>query len=549
MKKKWALPLALMVALTTTTVGCSSNDTSSDADGADKDTKAKQEINIAFRSEPEVLDMSKATAEESFTMINAFGEGLYRLDADGNPQPAMAAAMPEISEDGKTYTIKIRDNAVWADGSPVTANDFVFSWKRTLDPKTGAQYAFMMDMWIKGAEDYNTGKVKTADNVGVTAVDDKTLKVELTTPVPFFTGQLAFPIFFPEKQEFVEKAGEKFGADADTVLSNGPFILDKWDHEAQLVFKKNDKYWDADNVSLEQVTFQIIPDQNSALNMYDTGDVDITEINREQVLTWKDKPDYKAVPTLFDYSLRFNQEKVPAFANKNIRKAITMAIDRQGMVDTVLGNGSKPATGDVPYGTLDGSNHEFRQTAGDTEPAYDPDKAQELLKKGLEELGLKKMPTFTMIGDDDEVAKKSMEFIQAQLKQNLGLEPNVQNIPKKLRLDKQSSMEYDMIAPSRWGADYNDPMTFLDLWITNSPFNTVGWSNKEYDDLIAAAKVETDAKKRTQMMVDAEKILMDEMPIGPLFFLGRSYLERPSIEGLFFPATGTQYEFRWASVK
>ncbi|MCX7571886.1 peptide ABC transporter substrate-binding protein [Tumebacillus sp. DT12] len=543
MKKKLALPLAVVTAFAA--VGCSSN--TDTADSPKKD--AAQEVKIAFRSEPEVLDQSKATSEESFTMVNAFGEGLYRLDKDNKPQPAMAAALPEISEDGKVYTIKLRDNANWSDGSPVTAEDFVYSWKRTLAPETGSQYAFMINNWVKGAEEYNTKKAPNADGVGVTALDNKTLKIELKAPVAFFTSQLSFPVFFPLKKDVVEKHGDKYAADADKVVANGPYTLSKWDHEQELEFVKNDKYWDAANVKLEKITFQISKDQNSSLNLYETEDADIVEINRDQVVTWKDKPDYIAVPTLFSYGLRFNQKTVPAFKNANIRRALTMAIDRQGLVDTVLGNGSKAATGEIPFGTLDGNNAEFRKTAGDTILKFDPVKAKELLQKGLDELGMKELPKFKMIGDDDEVGKKTMEYIQAQYKQYLGIEPDVQNLPKKLRVQQQNDGQFEMLAPSRWGADYNDPMTFLDLWESDGMFNYISYNSPEYDKLVKGAKVEADPQKRTQMLVDAEKILMNDAAIGPLYFLGRSYLKRPSIDGLVFPATGAQYEFRWASIK
>ncbi|MGZ4031976.1 MAG: peptide ABC transporter substrate-binding protein [Tumebacillaceae bacterium] len=544
MKKVLLAPLLLSSLVAA--VGCGGNNSTSDATPNSNTTK--QQVNVAFLSEPTALDESKATAEEAFTMINAFGEGLYRLDKDGKPQPAMAAELPQISPDGKTYTIKLRDNATWSDGTPVTAHDFEYSWKRTLDPATKSEYAFMLVNWIKGAGDYNTGKVKTADNVGVKALDDKTLKVELTGPVAFFTSQLAFQVFFPEKQAFVEKYGDKFGSDADKVLSNGPFVLKTWNHEQNLEFVKNDKYWDAKNVKLDKINFQIVENQNTSMNLYETNDVDVAEINRDQVIQWKSKPDYLAVPSLFSYSLRFNETKVPAFKNAKIRKALTWAVDRQAFVDTVLGNGSVPSKGDIPAGTADGNNEEFRKVAGDTEPNFDVAQAKQLLADGLKELGMQKLPLIHMITDDDETSKKSIEFIQGQLKQNLGVETDVQTIPKKLRLDKATKKDYEMIAPSRWGADYNDPMTFLDLWMTNGDMNTVGYSNPAYDALVAKAKAEPDPKKRSDEMVQAEKILMDDMPIGPMYYLGRSYLKRTNIQDMIFPRFGSQYEFRWAFV-
>ena len=532
----------------TTAAGCSSS-TSENAGSKDTNTQKKaQEVRIAFLSEPDTLDPSLATSEESFNMINMYSEGLYRMDKDNKPQPAMAADLPQISADGKKYTIKLRDGIKWSDGTPVTAKDFEYSWKRTTDPKTKSEYAFMFTMWIKGAEAYNGGKGK-AEDMAVKAVDDKTLEFELNYPVAFFTSQLAFPLFFPEHQEFVEKQGDKkYAADADKMLANGPFLLKNWTHDQSLEFVKNDKYWDAANVKLDKATYQIITDTNTALNLYESGDIDIIEITRDQVPQWKDKPDFSVSPRLFTYDLRFN-EKFPAFKNAKVRQALTMAVDRQAFVDTVLGNGSKPAAGYVPAGTANGNNEDFRTVNGDTQPKYDLDQAKKLLADGLKELGMDKMPKFTMLSDDDDTAKKSVQFIQGAFKQGLGIDADVQPMPKKLRLEKQTNGDFDMIAPSRWGADYNDPATFLDQWVTGSSFNTIGYSNPEYDKLVNGAHNEADAKKRADMLAQGEKILMKDMPIGPLYYLSRSYLKRPSIDGLIFMPMNGQYELKWASIK
>jgi oligopeptide transport system substrate-binding protein len=197
-------------------------------------------MNIAFSAEPPALDSSKATANAAFTMINAYNEGLYRLDKDGKAQPGLAKELPKISADGLTYTITLRDGITYSDGTPVKASDFETAYKRTLDPATKAQYAFMVS-WIKGGDAYNKGKGK-AEDVGVKAKDDKTLEITLEEPKAFFTELLAFPLFFPQQPDFVKKAGDKYGADADKVVGAGPFKLEKWDHEQQLVFVKNDKY-------------------------------------------------------------------------------------------------------------------------------------------------------------------------------------------------------------------------------------------------------------------------------------------------------------------
>ncbi|WP_018132025.1 peptide ABC transporter substrate-binding protein [Effusibacillus pohliae] len=539
--KKWLSAAVVLTMAGSVLAGCSKG--GDNAQGGT--TGAKQELNIAFSAEPPALDNSKATASAAFTMINAFNEGLYRLDKDGKAQPALAKALPEISPDGKTYKITLRDGITYWDGTPVKASDFEYAWKRTLDPATKSQYAFMV-AWIKGGKEYNEGKGK-AEDVQVKALDDKTLQFTLEQPKAFFTELLAFPLFFPQQPDFVKKAGDKYGTDADKVLGAGPFKLEKWDHEQQLVFVKNDKYWDAKNVKLEKVTVQIVKDTNTALNLFETGAVDLAQINRDAIPKWKDKPEYTLKKELVTQYMMYN-ENVPVLKNKKIRQALTMAIDRQAYVDVVLANGSQPSTGFVPNGTLDGNGNDFRKTAGDLEPKFDAAKAKQLLQEGLQELGMSSFPKLKVLADDTETAKKSLEFVIAQWKQNLGIELIAEPVPHKLRLERSTNRQYDIVV-SLWGADYNDPMTFLDMWVTKGEFNECDWSNAQYDQLIKAAQTETDRAKRAKLLVDAEKILMDEMPIGPMYFRNLVYLKKTKVDGLILPVYGEEWELKWTSIK
>ena len=289
-------------------------------------------------------------------------------------------------------------------------------------------------------------------------------------------------------------------------------------------------------------------DQNSAVNLYETEQVDLTTISRDQVVAWKDKPDFTPNPELTNAYIQFNKSKATAFENAKVRKALSMAIDRQAFVDVVLGNGSVPSTGFVPVGTNDGSNGEFRKTAGDTQPKFNPDEAKKLLAEGLKELNLTALPNYKMIGDDTESARKTLEFVQAQLKQNLGVDMTPEPVPHKIRLDRSKNGDFDMVM-SLWGADYNDPMTFLDLFLSTSDFNEVKYVNPKYDDLIKKAQVEVDPKKRTQFLVDAEKILMEDMPVAPVYFRTMAYLKRPSVKGLYFLVTGGEYELKHVSIE
>jgi oligopeptide transport system substrate-binding protein len=510
---------------------------------------SKNELVMNYRADPPALDVSIAESAASFTLLGAISEGLYRLDKDMKPQPALAKELPTISKDGLTYTMKLRDGITWADGTPVTADDFVYSFKRTLDPKTKATYAFVV-AWIKGGEAINTAKDEAAaqdamKNLGAKAIDKQTLEITLDHPVPFFTSMLAFLNFYPQKKDFVEPLGDKNGADADKVIGCGPFKLTKWDHDQTLVLEKNDKYWDAANVKLNKVTLNVVKDTNTGLNLYETGATDYADIKGDQMEAYKGKPDLQIKKELVTGYINFQFKKVPAFANAKVRQAFSMAIDRQGLVNTAMRNGSVAATGYVPNGNLDGNNQEFRKLEGDTIPAFDAAKAKQLLDDGLKESGATLPSKLTIIGDDSEINKKIMEFVTNQWKTNLGVTVEVNPMPHKNRLEKELSKEYEIVN-TLWGADYNDPMTWLDMYLTGGPFNTQDWSNAEYDKLVKGAQTELDLKKRSDMLQQAEKILMAEQAVTPLYFRSSPFVINPKLKDLILPPYGPDFELKWA---
>ena len=524
-----------------------------DAGGAAGETKAPaQELRINLSAEPPAIDSSIATTNPSFTILNAVNEGLYRLDADGKPQPALAKELPKVSADGLVYTITLRDGLKWADGSPLKASDFVWAYQRTLDPATKAKYATML-AWIKGGAALNTAKPEELEakkaELGVKAKDDKTLEITLEKPVAFFTDQLAMPLFFPQNPDFVKKQGDKNGADADKILGAGPFKMEKWDHEQQLVMVKNENYWDAANIKLTKVTVNVVKDPNTSLNMYETNQVDLTELKGDQPKMYQGKPDLVFKKEFVTAYVLFQNKKVPAFANAKIKQALGMAIDRKTFNEVILGGTSIPSTGLVPGTVLDGNKQEFRKVAGDTQPAYDPAKAKQLLAEGLKELNMTSLPKFKLTSDDTETSKKSIEFIQAQWKQNLGIDVDGEPLPFALRVKNMQESNFDALI-GLWGADYNDPMTFLDMWVTdNKSFNYMQYSNKQYDDLVKGAEKEVDLAKRSKMMVDAEKLLMSDASISPLYFRTRPYAKKPNVEGLILPAMSKEWELRWTYLK
>jgi oligopeptide transport system substrate-binding protein len=555
---KWVSTAVALTLVGSVAIACTKKETPTASTAPGETAKASaaptkpQEMTLNYSAEPPVMDSSKATAAAAFTIIGAFNEGLYRLDKAGKATPGLAKDLPKKSADGLTYTIDIRDNAVWSDGVPVKAQDFVYSFKRTLDPATKAQYSFIV-AWLKGGEAVTKAdtpdKLKAAqDALGVKALSDKQLEIKLEKPVTFFTELLAFASFFPQREDFVKAQGDKYGAEADKVNGAGPFKLTKWDHGQTLVLEKNDKYWDAANVKLTKATVNIVKDSNTGLNLYETNAADLTEIKGDQLKLYQGKPDVMPKPELTNSYIMYQTKKVPALANKKIRQALGMAIDRQAYVDTVIANGSVASTGLVPTGTLNGAGGDFRKDAGDTQPKFDAAKAKQLLQDGLKEVNLTALPPLKLMADDTETAKKSLEFIQAQWKQNLGYEVTLEPVPHALRIERSSKHDFDMVV-ALWGADYNDPMTFLDMWVTGGEFDEGDYSNKDYDALINSAKNEADPAKRVKAMVDAEKILMDDNGVSPLYFRSRVYLKRTSVDGLFLAPYGPEWELRWTSIK
>jgi oligopeptide transport system substrate-binding protein len=539
-KTKWMSAGLAVTMAAVALAGCSTDKKEQGQGTAAEKIDATQEITLPISGEIPSMDISKATDDIAFTVLAAVNEGLTRLDKDGKVQQGIAEDW-SVSKDGLTYTFKLRD-AKWANGDPVTAHDFVYSWKRTLDPNTKSTYSFMVE-WIKGGSAYHTGK-GSADDVAVKALDDKTLEVKLEHPVPFFLELMAFPVFYPQNQKFVESKGDKYATSPDTLLANGPFKMVDWKHEQSATLVKNDQYWDKDKVKLNKVTFQVVKDSAAALNLYESGDLDRTlGLVRDQVDTYKDSKEFSVESELTAGYVMYNQ-RVKALTNAKVRQALTYAIDADAYVDIVYHNGTQPATGLIPNG-VNVKEGEYRKLAGDLiKRKENASKAKQLLEEGLKELGLNEFPKgLKLTANDDDSNKKAAEFVQEQWRTKLGIEVDVETLPLKMRLAKARQHDFDLML-AVWAGDYNDPMTFLDLWLSESGFNYVNWKNSEYDALIKKAQAEADAKKRTELMIEAEKLLMKEMPIGPTFFRGQAYLTKPYVKNWHPSVFGPDYDLK-----
>ncbi len=555
--KKGKLVSLLGIALTSTIVlaacgGGSGSDKASDSASKDSSGKMakKQELNLIESAEIPTMDSVMNTdAVGSIVMNNVF-EGLYRQDLDNNPVLGMAAEEPKISDDKLTYTFKIRDDAKWSNGDPVTAGDFVFSWRRLVDPTTAAPYSYMMDGVIANASAVIAGE-KQPDELGVKAVDDKTLEIQLERAVPYFKGLLSLAMYYPQNEKFVTEQGEKYASNSDALVYNGPFKLAAWDGTGlSWEYDKNDTYWDKDTVKLDKINVDVVKETSTALNLYDDGQIDRMVLTGEYVQTRQDDPDLKKFPTSSVFFLKFNQErngKATPLANENIRKALSMAFDKQAYADTVLQNGSVPANGLVPAGLAKDpkNDKDFRKENGDLSK-YDAKKAQEFWKKGLKELGVDKLD-LEFLSDDTENAKRSSEFMQGQLEENLdGLKITLRNVPFKVRIDNNDKQDYD-IQLSGWGADFSDPINFLELFETGNGNNKSGFSNEKYDSLLKEISTTslTDPEKRWEQMLEAEKVLFDNGAIAPIYQRYWAVLEKPTVKDIGYHLVGADYSYKW----
>ncbi|MCK2156274.1 peptide ABC transporter substrate-binding protein [Exiguobacterium sp. 17-1] len=544
-KKTLALVGALAIA-GSSLAACTSTDDSKDTSGS-KDTKKasdKQVLNLTSGSDIPALSPTVATDSVSFTVLNNVQEGLFRLDEKQEPTPGVAESV-DVSEDGLTYTFKLRDSK-WSDGSDVTAKDFEYAWKRVLDPKSGSQYAYIMYI-IDGAEAYNTGKGKPAD-VGVKAVDDKTLEVKLTQPAEYFKALTGFGSFMPLKQEFVEEKGKDFATNPENFLYNGPFQLTDWKTEVGWSYKKNDQYWDADTVKLEEVNYKVVKETSTAVNLYEKGDIDTVGLTSEFVDQYKDSEDFD---TRLDASMYYIQMnfKNELLKNKDIRKAIDSGYDKEQMAKVLLNNGSIPAYYYVPKEFAKGPDGKDFRDGNEGFGSFDASSAKSSFEKGLKDIG-KKSVKLELLSYDDDNSKKISEYLKGEWEKNLpGLEVTIKQQPFKNKLDLESKGQFEL-SFAGWGPDYQDPMTFLDMWMTDGPYNRGKYSSDKYDSLIKSAMKETDAAKRWQSLKDAEKVLLeDDQAISVMYQRGASLLRKPYVKGIVNHKVGADTSFKWTYIE
>lgn len=528
-KKKWLLTIlsiALILGLVVT--GCGSTSTPTPSQGA-----AAPEMKMSWNpgAEPKTLDPQMSNGIPEAQMELALYEGLMRLDKDNNPQLAIADSV-NASADGLKYTIKLKDTK-FSNGDPVTADDFKFAWMHALDPAAAAEYAYQL-FYIKNGEAYNSKKAK-AEDVGIKVVDPKTLEITLEGPTPYFKSLLAFPTYFPVDSKYVQ-ANKDWNTKAETFVSNGPFKMQSWSHNDKMVLVKNPNYWDAKSVKITELTFNLVEDGKAALTAFEAGQLDGTDnVPVSDIQRLRTSGVLKSGPYLGTYYYRFNVTKKP-LNDARVRQALAMTIDRKALIDNVFKGGQTPAFAYTPGGIPDAEpGKTFREVGGDFFKE-DIAKAKQLLADAGYPDG-KNFPEITILYNTNGSHQLPAQAIQDMWSKNLGIKVKLLGQEWKVYQQTQQDLQYD-VARAGWIGDYVDPMTFMDMFVTKGGNNQTGWSNAQYDKDIDTAKKSGDQKVRMQSMHDAEKLLMNDMPIMPIYFYVHNYVLKDYIKGAILSPLG-----------
>jgi len=599
-KKRRLLTLVLsgvmMLSVAFTGCGKSGNETAGE----------KKVLDYYSKAEPEILDAQQISGQPDMVIANMFIEGLMRFGKEeGKYEPGIAESY-KFDEAANSYTFKLRKDAKWSDGTPVTADDFFFAWRLALDEQT--VYNFMISQYIKGADAYaavtkksflsgkdasfkalvdsakketNADKkkeinAKIADRqekmtdaektefkkiqddlwskVGVKA-EGENLTVQLAGPTPYFIGLTAFPVFYPMNKAFYEKhkADNTYGLEAAGLNSNGPWKVTEWKHKDSFKLVKNENYWNKNNIKIDEINLKVVDKVETRTNLLKTGKLDGSAIQAKdlpefQDLATRDQLKLQDMVDRPDYSVfyvDFNQFNNETTMNVNIRKALTLAMDRKSFVEKI-NLGDKPALAFVPE-SFPGLSKSFREENG-VELIKDNDKeqAKQYLAKGLQELGLKQLPALDMVIEDTDIAQKMAVKFQQDWKE-IGVTVNLVPVPWGEKLRRLKAGQF-AICSDGWGPDYMDPMTYLDLFESTNGNNYGKFNNPEYDKLISSARTEKDAAKRMDMLYKAEKMLIDNAVTAPQYFRIAHYVYKNYLTGVVNRGAGPDTDFYWADI-
>ncbi|MBM7702568.1 peptide ABC transporter substrate-binding protein [Metabacillus iocasae] len=545
MKKRLSVLFSLLLVFSLFLTACGfNNESGSDSKDAGKDGGSgsgdvKQELRLNIKTEPFSLHPGLANDSTSGAVLRQTFEGLTRINKDGEPEEAMAEKI-DVSEDGLTYTFTLRD-AKWTNGDAVTAQDFEAAWKWVLDAKNESYYAEQL-YYLKGGEAAHKGE-GSPDDVGVKAVDEKTLEVTLEHPTAYFLELTAFYTYYPVNSKIAQENGKWYTDAGDAYVSNGPFKMTEWVHSDKIVLEKNADYWDADSVKLAKVDMFMINDNNTELSMFDNGELDWAgnptgALPVEAIPQLKDQGDLNISVKTGTYMYKFNTT-VEGLDNVNIRKALAYAIDRQAIIDNVTKQEQVPATAMVPPQAYGEESHSLYKD-GDVEAA------KELLAKGLEEKGMDKL-TLKLSYNTDEGHQKIAQAIQDMWSKAFEgkVEVSLDNSEWNVYIDKLHNGDYE-IGRMGWIGDFNDPITFLELFREkDGGNNNTYWENAKYQELLAQSQQEVDAEKRLELLKQAEQILIDEMPASPIYYYTDAWVQKDNLKDVVVSSLG-DIQLKWA---
>lgn len=541
MKKILRSMLCAGLAFGLAACGGSSSGTSTGDGGS---TAATKEIKFNDGFDPDNFDPQAAnTSETAYYSIQMY-DGLYRQNLSGEYEPSLAESYT-MSDDGLTYTFKLRDGLKFQDGSPLTTEDVIYSWERALDPANAFEYAYQL-YYIKNGAAYNSGEA-SVDDLGLKAVDDTTLEVTLENPTPYFISLTAFPTYYVISKEFAEKQAT-YGANVDSSLASGPFKVTEWNKGQYVTFEKNENYWDADSVSIDKLTFYCVSDSSTELTMYDTGDLDVTHISMSaaDIQRLTASGELKTAPQLSTRYIMVNNTR-EALSDARVRQALELALDRDQLAVNVVTN-SEASCGFVPNGmsAVDDKTQEFAKGCQLSPTTGDVEKAKQLLADAGYPNG-EGFPDLSVVYTTNEANRALAEAIVEMWSKNLGIKVKAENLEGTVRRDRKQTGDFDMSLDG-WAADYDDPFTFIELMETDNAYNNGKYSNPEVDKYVETARSSLEQSDREAAMEAAEKLYLEDMGSIPLYTATSVYLQKDNVSDVIRSELG-MIDFKWAKVE
>lgn len=528
MKKKYKY-LTLLVIVTLILSACSNKKSLYSDEG--------QVFRKIITQDITTLDTALITDAVSSDVAGQTFEGLYSIDKNDKVTLGVAKETPQKSNGGKTLTINLRKDAKWSNGDPVTAHDFVYAWRKVVDPKTASEFAYIMSD-IKNADLVNTGK-KTLNSLGIKALNKYKLQIDLERPVPYINELLALSTFYPQDAKIAKKYGKKYGTNAERAVYNGPFKVTNWQVEDKIQLVKNNQYWDKKSVKLDKVNYKVLKDQQAGASLYDTNSIDDTIITSEQVDKYKGSKELNYRLTAGTFYIKMNEKTVPEFKNKNLRLAIAQAINKKGYVKTVLNDGSLASNNFTGIGTAKTPDGKDFASTVESPLKYNPKVAKQNWEKAKKELGKKEF-AFTMNTQDTPASKIAAEYIKSQVESNLpGVTLKIKQMPFKQKTTLELANNYEATY-SGWSPDYPDPTAFLETMTKDNAQNNTDWDNKEYNRLLkeSNSSLLRETEKRNEALQRAESILLHDAPVAPVYQKGEAHLTNPQVKGLQYHKIG-----------